>query len=108
MEDNKPQGQSNTPLNPSVAEQLEQIKKIVPGTSQRLYEFLTENLKSIAIGCGVIILAVAVYAGVSHFRERAASKAADADTARYRIDEAQLFIDAAHSCYNKFGAVTVA
>jgi len=38
----------------------------------------------------------------------AASKAADADTARYRIDEAQLFIDAAHSCYNKFGAVTVA
>jgi sulfite reductase (ferredoxin) len=38
----------------------------------------------------------------------AASKPADADSARYRIDEAQLFIDAAHSCYNKFGAVTVA
>ena len=37
-----------------------------------------------------------------------AGKHADADTARYRIDEAQLFIDAAHSCYNKFGAVTVA
>jgi sulfite reductase (ferredoxin) len=30
-----------------------------------------------------------------------ASKPADADTARYRIDEAQLFIDAAHSCYNR-------
>jgi sulfite reductase (ferredoxin) len=38
----------------------------------------------------------------------AASQPADADTARYRIDEAQLFIDAAHSCYNKFGAVAVA
>jgi sulfite reductase (ferredoxin) len=38
----------------------------------------------------------------------AAGKPADADTARYRIDEAQLFIDAAHSCYNKFGAVAVA
>ncbi len=33
---------------------------------------------------------------------------ADADSARYQIDEAQLFIDAAHSCYNKVGAATVA
>ena len=38
----------------------------------------------------------------------AASKPATADSARYQIDEAQLFIDAAHSCYNRFGAVTVA
>ena len=38
----------------------------------------------------------------------AAGKPADEDSARYQIDEAQLFVDAAHSCYNKFGAVTVA
>lgn len=38
----------------------------------------------------------------------AAGKPADADSARYQIDEAQLFIDAAHSCYNKVGAATVA
>ena len=38
----------------------------------------------------------------------AAGKAADADSARYQIDEAQLFIDAAHACYNKVGAATVA
>jgi sulfite reductase (ferredoxin) len=38
----------------------------------------------------------------------AASKPTDADSARYQIDEAQLFIDAAHSCYNRLGAVTVA
>jgi sulfite reductase (ferredoxin) len=38
----------------------------------------------------------------------AAKKPATADSARYQIDEAQLFIDAAHSCYNRFGAVTVA
>ena len=27
-----------------------------------------------------------------------------ADSSRYLIDEAQLFIDAAHSCYNRLGA----
>ena len=37
-----------------------------------------------------------------------AGKPANADSARYLIDEAQLFIDAAHACYNKFGAVAVA
>jgi hypothetical protein len=26
-----------------------------------------------------------------------------ADSSRYLIDEAQLFIDAAHSCYNRLG-----
>lgn len=78
MEDKKPQGQADSPLNPGVAEQLEQIKKVVPGTSQRLFAFLTTNLKSIVIGCGAIILAVAIYSGVNHFRQRSTEKAADA------------------------------
>jgi sulfite reductase (ferredoxin) len=34
----------------------------------------------------------------------AAGKPADPDSARYRIDEAQLFIDASHACYNRLGA----
>jgi sulfite reductase (ferredoxin) len=38
----------------------------------------------------------------------AASKPASADSARHQIDEAQLFIDASHACYNRLGAVTVA
>jgi sulfite reductase (ferredoxin) len=36
------------------------------------------------------------------------SKPASPDSARYLIDEAQLFIDASHACYNRLGAVTVA
>jgi sulfite reductase (ferredoxin) len=38
----------------------------------------------------------------------AAGKPVTPDSARYQIDEAQLFIDAAHSCYSKLGAVAVA
>ena len=33
---------------------------------------------------------------------------ANPDSARYLIDEAQLFIDASHACYNRLGAVNVA
>ena len=33
---------------------------------------------------------------------------ANPDSARYLIDEAQLFIDASHACYNRLGAVAVA
>jgi sulfite reductase (ferredoxin) len=36
------------------------------------------------------------------------SKPANPDSARYLIDEAQLFIDASHACYNRLGVVTVA
>jgi hypothetical protein len=35
-------------------------------------------------------------------------KPANPDSARYSIDEAQLFIDASHACYNRLGAVSVA
>jgi predicted negative regulator of RcsB-dependent stress response len=78
MDEKKPQGQATPPVNPAVAAQLEQIKSYVPSTSQRLFDFLTANLKSIAIGCLVILLAVAAYEGVNHFRAKAAAKAADA------------------------------
>ncbi len=78
MDENKQQAPANIPLNPGVAEQLEQIKKVVPDTSQRLFEFLVHNLKPIAIGCCALILAAAVYAGVNAWRERSAAKAADA------------------------------
>ena len=37
-----------------------------------------------------------------------AKKLANPDSARYLIDEAQLFIDASHACYNRLGAVAVA
>ena len=37
-----------------------------------------------------------------------ANKPATADSARYLIDEAQLFIDAVHACYNRLGSVGVA
>jgi sulfite reductase (ferredoxin) len=36
------------------------------------------------------------------------SQPANPDSARYLIDEAQLFIDASHACYNRLGAVSVA
>jgi hypothetical protein len=62
---------------PGVAEQLEQIKKSVPDTSQRLFDFLSSNLKPIVIGCGAIVLAAAVYAGVDAWRTHSANKAAD-------------------------------
>ena len=43
------------------------------------------------------------------FAAHAASREpASPDSARYLIDEAQLFIDASHACYNKLGAVAVA
>ena len=35
------------------------------------------------------------------------SQPANSDSARYLIDEAQLFIDASHACYNRLGAVSV-
>ena len=36
------------------------------------------------------------------------SQPANPDSARYLIDEAQLFIDASHACYNRLGTVSVA
>lgn len=78
MDEKKDQAPAPPPVNPGVAEQLEQIKKAVPDTSQRLFEFLVNNLKPIAIGCGALILAVAIYSGVNHWRDRQAAKAADA------------------------------
>ncbi|MBU1230287.1 MAG: tetratricopeptide repeat protein [Proteobacteria bacterium] len=78
MDEKKQQVLADTPLNPGVAEQLEQIKKAVPDTSQRLYEFLVNNMKPIALGCGAVILAAAVYAGVNSWRAHTAAKAADA------------------------------
>jgi sulfite reductase (ferredoxin) len=36
------------------------------------------------------------------------SQPASPDSARYLIDEAQLFVDASHACYNRLGAVTIA
>ena len=38
----------------------------------------------------------------------ASNQPASPDSARYLIDEAQLFIDASHACYNRLGAVSVA
>ena len=38
----------------------------------------------------------------------ASNKPANPDSARYLIDEAQLFIDASHACYNRLGALTLA
>lgn len=78
MDENKPKSQTETPVNPGVVEQLEQIKKAVPGTSQRLFDFLAANLKPIALGCGAIIVVMAAYSGVNHWRASQAAKAADA------------------------------
>ena len=81
MDENTPQGKPESPaspaVNPAVAAQLEQIKKSVPDTSERLFNFLSDNLKPIGIGCAAILLAVAAYEGVSHYRARAAAKSAD-------------------------------
>ncbi len=46
----------------------------------------------------------AQYLFAAHAR---ANKPADADSARFLIDEAQLFIDASHACYNRLGTVAV-
>jgi len=78
MDENKPKSQPEIPVNPGVAEQLEQIKKAVPDTSQRLFDFMAKNAKPIAIGCGLIILTAALYSGVDYWRKRQIAKAADA------------------------------
>ncbi len=39
---------------------------------------------------------------------QASGKPVSPDSARYLIDEAQLFIDASHACYNRLGAAVVA
>jgi sulfite reductase (ferredoxin) len=39
---------------------------------------------------------------------KSSNRPATPDSARYLIDEAQLFIDASHACYNRLGAVAVA
>jgi sulfite reductase (ferredoxin) len=46
----------------------------------------------------------AQYLFVAH---AASDKPATPDSARYMIDEAQLFIDASHACYSRLGAVSV-
>jgi len=78
MDENKPTSQTEIPVNPGVAEQLEQIKKAVPDTSQRLFDFLVTNLKPIAVGCGAIILAAGAYSGFKYWRANQLAKAADA------------------------------
>lgn len=78
MDEKKPQDQAAPSVNPAAAAQLEQIKSYVPSTSQRLFDFLTANMKPIAIGCLVILIGVAAFEGVSYFRAKAAAKAADA------------------------------
>jgi len=78
MDENKAKSPVETTVNPGVVEQLEQIKNAVPSTSQRLFDFLAANLKPIAVGCGVILLAAAAYSGVTHWRTSQAAKAADA------------------------------
>jgi len=78
MDENKPKSQTEAPVNPGVVEQLEQIKKAVPDTSQRPFDFLVLNMKPIAIGCGLIILAAGAYSGFKYWRAAQLAKAADA------------------------------
>ena len=78
MDENKDQAPAGNAVHPGVIEQLEQIKNTPDDTAQKLLHFLVENLKAIAAGCGVILLIVAVYAGVNHWRDRQAAKSADA------------------------------
>lgn len=79
MDENKNQVPADHAVNPGVIEQLEQIKTAAPDDiAQRLLHYLVSNLKHIAMGCGALLLAVAVYAGVDHWRERQAATAAEA------------------------------
>lgn len=77
MDEKKPAGQTEQPVNPLAVDQLEQIKRAVPDTSQRLFDFLVTNLKPISIGCGLVILAAAAYAGVGKWRASQVAKAGD-------------------------------
>ena len=78
MDEKKDQAPAQNAVLPGVVEQLEQIKNVPDDTAQKLLNFLVENLKAIAAGCGVILLIVAVYAGVNSWRGRQAAKSADA------------------------------
>ncbi|MDP3427114.1 MAG: hypothetical protein Q8S17_07030 [Humidesulfovibrio sp.] len=77
MDENKNKAPAENAVPPGVIEQLEQIKNTPDHTAQKLLNFLVENLKAIAIACGVILLIVAVYAGVNSWRGRQAAKSAD-------------------------------
>jgi len=78
MDEKKDQAPAQGAVTPGVIEQLEQMKNTAPDSrTERLLDFLVDNLKNIALACGIIILAVAVYAGVNHWRGRQAAKAAD-------------------------------
>ncbi|MBU1040785.1 MAG: hypothetical protein KKF77_06790 [Proteobacteria bacterium] len=78
MDESKNQAPAENAVHPGVIEQLEQIKSTPDDTAQKMLSFLVENLKAIAAGCGVILLLVAVYAGVNHWRGTQAAKSADA------------------------------
>lgn len=77
MDENKDKAPAEHAVNPGVIEQLEQIKSTPDDTAARLLHFLVDNIKAIAIGCGAIIVAVGIYAGVNHWRANQALKAAD-------------------------------
>ena len=77
MDENKDKAPAEHAINPGVIEQLEQIKSTPDDTAARLLHFLVDNIKAIAIGCGAIIVAVGIYAGVNHWRANQALKAAD-------------------------------
>jgi hypothetical protein len=77
MDENKDKAPAENAAHPGVIEQLEQIKNTPDDTAQKLLRFLVDNLKAIAIGCGVLLLIVAVYAGVNSWRGSQAAKSAD-------------------------------
>lgn len=78
MDQNKPEDQPTAQVNPGVAAQLEQLKQTVPDVSHRLYEFLVENLRLIIVCALVVIVGVAAWEGVSHWRAKQLAKSADA------------------------------
>jgi len=78
MDENKDKAPAESAVIPGVVEQLEQIKNAPDDTAQKMLHFLVDNLKSIAIGCGAVILAVGIYAGVNQWRASQALKSADA------------------------------
>ncbi|MDO9631165.1 MAG: tetratricopeptide repeat protein, partial [Humidesulfovibrio sp.] len=78
MDEKKDQAPAQNVVQPGVVEQLEQIKNAPDDTAQQILDFLVGNLKAIAIGCGVVILIVAAYAGMNSWRGRQAAKSADA------------------------------
>jgi sulfite reductase (ferredoxin) len=82
-----------------------ELREVPDDPDQIIHEFTTRFYDTQKFSDAFVGGKFAQYLFAAH---KTAGKATDPDSARFLIDEAQLFIDASHACYNRLGTVSVA